>query len=83
VLSSAAEPAENCGVYKYLQTLQAEWQIYPWSLPQLLHPETSGYWEDIYRIMKKVQVYLKTADEKMINAFHFLYFLVSKKDKML
>jgi hypothetical protein len=29
VLSSAAEPAEKCGVYKYLQTLQAEWQIYP------------------------------------------------------
>jgi len=33
--------------------------------------------------MKKVQVYLKTADEKMINAFPFLYFLVSKKGKML
>jgi hypothetical protein len=26
---SSAEPAEKCGVYKYLQTLQAEWQIYP------------------------------------------------------
>jgi hypothetical protein len=33
--------------------------------------------------MKKVQVYLKTADETMMNAFHFLYFLVSKKGKML
>jgi len=33
--------------------------------------------------MKKVQVYLKTADEKMINVFHILYFLVLKKGKLL